>query len=163
MAWRLELLAEQTNAAPPLPPGPARLASDPHALLHQRGEGESGHLLLTAAELFGAGWPDQPCWPGGWLAVLEALASAQTPLQLWAPLEWEPALRGLPLPACAHWRWLLIEAPFSPPLAEGDDLIAETGPWQGGFEPWSDPLVPALVRAVRRRLAAAGVGPVHGP
>jgi hypothetical protein len=131
--------------------------------LHQCGAEESGHLLLAAAELFGAGWPDQPCWPEGWPAALEALASPQSPLQLWAPLEWEPALRGLSIPAGAQWRWLLIEAPFSPPLAEGDDLIAEAGPWQEGFEPWSDPLVPALVRAVRRRLAAAGVGPVHGP
>jgi hypothetical protein len=163
MAWRLQLLAEQTAAAAPPPPGPARLASDPHALLHQCGAEESGHLLLAAAELFGAGWPDQPCWPEGWPAALEALASPQSPLQLWAPLEWEPALRGLSIPAGAQWRWLLIEAPFSPPLAEGDDLIAEAGPWQEGFEPWSDPLVPALVRAVRRRLAAAGVGPVHGP
>jgi hypothetical protein len=123
----------------------------------------SRHLLLASAELFGSGWPDQPQWPQHWVAALEALACEAQPLQLWAPLEWEPALRALQLPAGAQWRWLLIEAPFSPSLAEGDGMIADPGSWTGGFEPWSEPLLPALERAVRRRLTAAGAGPVHGP
>lgn len=161
MAWRLRLHTELEAAAPPLPLGPARLAADPWALA--AAPDGSRHLLLAEPELFGPGWPDQPAWPLGWAEALEALASSEMPLQLWAPLEWEPALRALPLPAGAQWRWLLIEAPFSPSLAAGDDLIAEGGAWSGGFEPWSEPLLPALERAVRRRLTAAGIGPVHGP
>ena len=157
MAWRLGQAAQLAAAAAPLPSGAAQLASDPQLLDPQLGG--SRHLLLAAPQLFGAGWPDRPCWPPGWLAALQAAA----PLLLWAPLEWEPALRELPLPAGVQWCWLLIEAPFSPSLAEGDDLIAEAGPWQGGFEPWSDPPLPALVRAVRRQLQAAGAGPIHGP
>ena len=161
MTWRLRLHAELQAAAPPLPAGPALLAAEPGALMAS-GEA-SRHLLLASAELFGHGWPDQPQWPQNWVAALEALACEAQPLQLWAPREWEPALRALPLPAGAQWRWLLIEAPFSPSLAEGDDLIADAGSWTGGFEPWSEPLLPALERAVRRRLTAAGAGPVHGP
>ena len=157
MAWRLRMAAEAAAGVPPLNPGPAQLATDPRAL-GARG-GASGHLLLASPELFGADWPDRCCWPEGWLAALQAAA----PLQLWAALEWEPALRDLPLPAGAHWRWLPIEAPFSAPLDEGDDLIAEGPGWEGGFAPWSDPLLRALVRAVRRQLQAAGAGPLHGP
>jgi len=161
MAWRLQLHTELQAEAPPLPLGPARLAADPWALA--AAPDGSRHLLLAEPTLFGPGWPDQPAWPPGWAEALEALASSEMPLQLWAPLEWEPALRALPLPAGAQWRWLLIEAPFSPSLADGDDLIAEGGACSGGFEPWSEPLLPALERAVRRRLMAAGIGPVHGP
>lgn len=158
MAWRLRLFSAQLADAPPLPAGPAQLATDPRDLVGDRSM--SRHLLLAnPAELFGAGWPDQPIWPHDWQASLQSLSS----LQLWAPLEWEPALRSLPLPSDAQWRWLLIEAPFSPSLHDGDDLIAGDGPWQGGFEPWSEPLLPALERAVRRQLNAAGAGPVLGP
>ncbi len=165
MAWRLQLLAEHRAAAPPLPVGPALLACDPRALAGAGGR--SFHLLLAAPQLFGEGWPDQARWPEGWPAALNSLAAPENPLQLWAPLEWEPALRDLPLPAGAQWRWLLIEAPFSAPLAEAEADVdaspAPEGPWAGGFEPWSDPLLPALERAVRRELLAAGGGPVHGP
>jgi len=162
LPWRLRLLAEQRAAAPPLPPGPACLAWDPWALVD--GRASSRHLLLSSAALFGEGWLDQPRWPEAWPQALAAVASEAEPLELWAPLEWEPALRALPLPAGARWRWVLIEAPFSPPLEEAGDLIAgDDGAWRGGFEPWSEPLAPALERAVRRELVAAGGGPVHGP
>lgn len=153
MAWRLGLYRRQLASALPPPPGPARLATDPACLVVAAAEQpELGrHLLLADGLLFGSGWPDAPCWPPGWLEALQAAA----PLQLWAPFEWEPALRELPLPAGVCWQWLLIEAPFSPPLDQGDDLIAADGLWAGGFEPWSDPPIEAVERAVRRRLLAA--------
>ena len=79
-----------------------------------------------------------------------------------APFEWEPALRQLPLPPGVHWHWLLIETPFSPELAQGEDLIAGPGPWQEGFEPWSNPPLAGVEQAVRRRLLAAGAQPLPG-
>ncbi len=159
MAWRLGLHRRSWAAAPPLPSGPARLATQPALFADPAAQpAASRHLLLADPQLWGPGWPDQPRWPQGWPAALEAAA----PLQLWAPFEWQPALADLPLPAGVHWRWLLIEAPFSPELAQGDDLIASGGSWDGGFEPWSDPPLPALERAVRRRLQAAGAQPLPG-
>lgn len=156
LSWRLALHRQTMAAARPLPAGPARLARDPWALV--AAAGGSAHLLLADSELFGAGWPDQPCWPEDWLAGLQAAA----PLELWAPFEWEPALRQLPLPAGVGWQWLLIEAPFSPELEQGEDLIAGPGPWDGGFEPRSTPPLVGLERAVRRRLLAAGASPLPG-
>jgi hypothetical protein len=150
LAWRLALYRTSLAAAPPLPPGPSRLASDPRAL-DPAADG-SAHLLLADPQVFGADWPNQVSWPEGWLPALQAAA----PVQLWAPMEWEVALRSLPLPAGVVWRWLLIEAPFSPELEQGEDLIAGPGPWDGGFEPWSAQPLAGLERAVRRRLQAAG-------
>jgi hypothetical protein len=157
MAWRLDLAAQHGASASPIPPGPARLAVHPLQLVDCAEA--SGHLLLPHPDLFGAGWPDQVGWPEGWLRAMEAAG----PLRLWAPMEWEPALRHLPLPPGCQWCWLPIEAPFSPSLDQGVDRIAADGPWQGGFEPWSDPLLPALEWVVRRRLRAAGADPVQGP
>jgi len=157
MAWRLALHRQALAVAAPLPPGPALLATDPRALA--AANGASRHLLLADPQLFGPDWPNRPDWPPGWPAALQAAA----PLQLWAPFEWEPALRPLPLPAGVQWRWVLIEAPFSPPLDQGDDLIAAAGAWDGGFEPWSDPPLAGLERAVRRCLRAAGASPLQGP
>lgn len=159
MAWRLGLYRQACAAAPSLPSGPARLACNPAALLEESLEaGVSRHLLLADPSLWGGVWPDQPRWPHGWLQTLSAVA----PVQIWAPFEWEPALRDLPIPSGAVWRWLLIEAPFSPALEQGEDLIAEEVPWDGGFAPWSDPPLPALERAVRCLLAAAGCLPLPG-
>jgi hypothetical protein len=62
----------------------------------------------------------------------------------------------LALPSGACWRWLLIEAPFSPALEQGEDLLAADFPWGGGFDPWSEPPLIALEWAVRRQLQAAG-------
>jgi len=157
MAWRLDLAAQHAAGSAPLPPGPARLAIHPLQLVACAGV--SRHLLLPHADLFGEGWPDQACWPEGWLSALESAA----PLRLWAPMEWEPALRHLSVPAGCQWCWLPIEAPFSPPLDQGVDRIAADGPWQGGFEPWSEPLLPALEWSVKRHLQAAGAHPVQGP
>jgi hypothetical protein len=160
MAWRLELQRQALAAAPPLPPGPAQLALDPRQL--QPEPGVSRHLLLVDPGRLAGRWPDACAWPAGWL---EALSQA-APLKLWAPLEWEPALRSLPLPPEVQWRWRLIEAPFSPALDDGDDLLAEpaAGPGlePGAFEPWSEPLLPALERAVRRALLRAGAEPLPG-
>jgi hypothetical protein len=160
MAFRLELHRRTQAAAPPLPQqGPAMLATDPTQFAAATSERpESCHLLLADPHLFGPGWPDAPHWPPGWLEAIQAAA----PLQLWAPFEWEPAVRALPLPAGVHWRWLLIEAPFSPALDQGADLIAEDGQWQGGFEPWCDPPLVAVERAVRRRLRDVGSEPRFG-
>lgn len=139
--------------------GPAQLATDPLLFRPTGAVPAAGrHLLLADPCVFGYAWPDAPRWPDGWLAAMAAAA----PLVIWAPFEWEPALRPLPLPAGVHWRWLLIEAPFSPALAEGDDLIADAWPWDGGFEPWSDPASVAVERAVCRQLLAAGAEPVVG-
>jgi hypothetical protein len=157
MAWRLDLAAQHAARATALPPGPARLALHPLQLVDCAEA--SRHLLLPRPDLFGAGWPDQVGWPEGWLGALEAAR----PLRLWAPMEWEPALRHLPLPTGCQWCWLPMEAPFSPSLDQGVDRIAADGPWQGGFEPWSAPLLPALEWSVRRRLRAAGADPVQGP
>ena len=159
MAWRLALHRQYLAAAAALPAGPAQLATEPGCLAPGvRPPGSSAHLLLNEPKLFGAAWPDQPCWPPIWLAALEASA----PLHIWAPFEWEPALRQLPLPSGVHWHWLLIEAPFSPELAQGEDLIAGPGPWQEGFEPWRNPPLAGVEQAVRRRLLAAGAQPLPG-
>lgn len=159
MAWRLGLYRRQLATTTPPSSGPARLANDPAALVAEPLDAAvTRHLLLADPQLFGTGWPDQPAWPPGWPEALQAAA----PLQLWAPFAWEPALRELPLPTGVGWQWLLIEAPFSPPLDQGEDLIASDGPWAGGFEPWSDPPLAALERAVRRRLLAVGAQPLPG-
>lgn len=159
-AWRLALLGRTQAVAPPLPPGPARVAAHPGQLAVDAPERqESRHLLLADPEVFGAGWPNALHWPFGWLEALQAAA----PLLLWAALEWEPAVRELPLPQGVQWRWVLIEAPFSPALDQGEDLLAEGGPWGGGFEPWSDPPLVALQRAVLRQLRAAGAEPHSDP
>lgn len=155
-AWRLALHRQTQAAASPLPVGPALLVADPGRFAVAAPERlESRHLLLADPDVFGPGWPNVPQWPSGWLEVLLEAA----PLQLWAPLEWEPAVRELPLPEGVQWQWLLVEAPFSPALDQGADLIAEEGLWSGGFEPWSDPPLVALERAVLRRLRAAGAEP----
>lgn len=153
MAWRLTSHQQVQRSAEPLRPGPAQLALDPRDF-DARTEG-SRHLLVADPSLFGPGWPDGCSWPEGWQAALAAAA----PLQIWAPWLWAPALAPLALPPGAQWRWLLMEPPFSADLGDGDDLLAQNGPWQGGFEPWSDPLLPALERAVRRQLHGAGAVP----
>ena len=159
MAWRLALHRQYLAAAAPLPAGPAQLATEPGCLAPGvRPPGSSSHLLLSDPQLFGAAWPDNPCWPHAWFPALGAAA----PLHIWAPFEWEPALRQLPLPPGVHWHWLLIETPFSPELAQGEDLIAGPGPWQEGFEPWSNPPLAGVERAVRRRLLSAGAQPLPG-
>ena len=155
MVWRLELYRQALAAAPPLAGGPALLAANPSQFAASSELPVSRHLLLADPELFGPGWPHAPQWPAGWLEGLQAAA----PLQLWAPFEWEPAVRQLPLPAGAHWQWLLIEAPFSPALDQGTDLLAEDGRWWGGFEPWSASPLAAVERAACRRLRAAGAEP----
>lgn len=158
MAWRLQLHRRTWAAAPPLPAGPARLVLSPDQLAALPA-GISRHLLLADPAPFAGCWPDAPLWPAGWYERLQAAS----PVQIWAPFEWEPALRDLPLPAGAVWRWALIEAPFSPELDQGEDLIAETGPWAGGFEPWSDPGWIGMARVARRQLEFCGSGPVESP
>jgi len=158
MAWRLQLYLRARTTAPPLPTGPARLALTPEAL-EAVPAGVSRHLLLADPGLLVGCWPDAPLWRPGWFERLRAAS----PVQIWAPFEWEPALRDLPLPAGAVWRWVLIEAPFSPELDQGEDLLAETGSWAGGFEPWSDPGWIGVARAARRQLEANGLGPVESP
>ena len=162
MAWRLQRQRQLLKEPASLPPGPAQLALDPRALTGKPAPA-SRPLLLSDPQVFGEGWPDTCCWPEGWLEALVAAA----PLQLWAPLEWEPALTALPLPPGMQWRWRLIEAPFSPPLADGEDLLAEMAAAGGAdgrdalaFEPWSEPLLPALEQAVRRALLQAGADPL---
>jgi hypothetical protein len=156
MAWRLDLHQQAIRNQMPLSAGPAQLALDPRQFTSQ--SDSSRHLLLIDPELLGSSWPDHCRWPDGWLPALAAAA----PLQIWAPLLWEPALAALPLPASVGWRWLLIEPPFSADLKDGDDLPATTGTWAAGFEPWSDPLLPAVERAVRRQLQKAGALPRAG-
>ncbi|MGB5134614.1 MAG: hypothetical protein WBN89_05505 [Prochlorococcaceae cyanobacterium] len=158
MAWRLQLHRRALAAAPSLPGGPAWLLLTAEAL-EMVPASVSCHLLLADPATFAGSWPDAPLWPPGWY---ERLAAA-SPLQVWAPFEWEPALRDLPLPAGVVWRWVLIEAPFSPALDQGADLIAETGGWAAGFEPWSDPAWIGVARAARRQLEASGAGPVESP
>jgi hypothetical protein len=156
MAWRLRLHRQAVAAAPPLPAGPARLVDNPEALAGVPA-GYSRQLVLGDPPPFSGSWPDAPAWPPGWLEQLQRAA----PVQIWVPFAWEPALRELPLPAGVVWRWVLIEAPFSPELGQGDDLIAEDGPWTGGFEPWCEPPRRAVARAVRRQLEAQGAGPIE--
>ncbi|TVS07575.1 MAG: hypothetical protein EA413_00745 [Cyanobium sp. PLM2.Bin73] len=156
MAWRLGLHRQALATAPPLPAGPAVLVPTPQRLAALPAAC-SRHLVFGDPPPFSGSWPDVPAWPQGWWELLERAA----PVQLWAPFAWEPALRELPLPAGVVWRWALIEAPFSPELGQGDDLIAEDGLWAGGFEPWCEPLVRAVARAARRRLEAEGAGPVQ--
>jgi hypothetical protein len=155
--WRISLFRLQQPQPLLVPPGAAQLATDP--LLFPASGAAAGvgrHLLLSDPVVFGSEWPDAPRWPDGWLAAIAAAA----PLLVWAPFEWEPALRYLSLPDGVCWRWLLIEAPFSPALAQGDDLIAAECPWDAGFEPWSDPPLVAVERAVRRQLLAVGAEPL---
>lgn len=153
MEWRLALHRRFQAAAPQLAAGPALLADDPGPLVSAAQElQQSRHLLLADPDVFGPGWPNALDWPSGWLEALQAAA----PLQLWAPFEWEPAVRELPLPAGVQWQWVLIEAPFSPALEQGEDLIAEEGLWSGGFEPWSQQPLVAVERAARRCLRAVG-------
>jgi len=59
-----------------------------------------------------------------WLTALAAAA----PLQIWAPLLWEPALVALPLPAGVRWRWLLIEPLVNADPKAGGDLPAAAAP-----------------------------------
>ena len=155
--WRMALLKRLQPEPLSLPRSTAYLATHPscfpfaaEAPLHTR------HLLMADPEVFGGDWPDAPQWPDGWLAAI----AAASPLFVWAPFEWEPALRQLPLPDGVHWRWLLIEAPFSAALGQGDDLIAGACPWDAGFEPWSDPPHIAVERAVCRHLLAMGAEPI---
>ncbi|MCP9928000.1 hypothetical protein [Cyanobium sp. CH-040] len=156
MTWRLQLHREALSAAPPLPTGPAQLLLAPDAL-QAVPAGVSRHLVLADPAPFEGHWPDAPAWSAGWYERLQAAV----PVQIWAPFEWEPAVRDLPLPAGAIWRWVLIEAPFSADLRQGEDLLADSGPWAGGFEPWSDPAWIGVARAARRQLEAAGAGPVE--
>jgi hypothetical protein len=157
LSWRISLFRRLQSEPLSLPPGTAYLATDPSGFpVSGIPFGQSKHLLLADPDVFGSDWPDLPHWPDGWLAAI----AAATPLLVWAPFEWEPALRHLPLPDGVSWRWLLIEAPFSPALAQGDDLIAAECPWDAGFEPWSDPPLVAVERAVRRQLLAMGAEPL---
>lgn len=156
MAWRLGLHRQTLAAAPALPAGPAWLVRD-LAQLAEVPADHSRHLLLGDPPPFAGPWPDAPAWPEGWVETLQRAA----PVQIWAPFEWEPAVRELPLPAGVVWRWTLIEAPFSPELGQGEDLIAEDGSWAGGFEPWCEPIWQAVARAARRQLKAQGAGPVQ--
>jgi hypothetical protein len=156
MAWRLRLYRNACAEAAALPTGPACLVRSLEAL-EVVPAGVSRHLLLADPAPFSGCWPDAPRWPAGWFERLQGAS----PVQIWAPFEWEPALRDLPLPAGVRWRWVLIEAPFSPELGQGEDLIAEDGPWAGGFEPWSDPAWIGVARAARRQLEASGSGPVE--
>jgi hypothetical protein len=158
MAWRLRLHRAALAAAPPLPSGAAKLVLEPESL-QAVAPGVSRHLVLADPAPFEGCWPDAPSWPPGWFERLEFAA----PVQIWAPFEWEPAMRELPLPPGAFWRWALIEAPFSPELCQGTDLIAGSGAWAGGFEPWSDPAWIGVARAAQRQLEAAGSGPVESP
>lgn len=158
LRWRISLFRRLQSEALFLSPGAACLATDPSSLPASGvSAAQSRHLLLADPDVFGRDWPDVPRWPENWLAAI----AAASPLVVWAPFEWEPALRHLPLPAGARWRWLLIEAPFSPPLDQGEDLIAAEWPWDTGFEPWSDPPLVAVERAVRRQLLAMGAEPVE--
>jgi len=155
--WRTSLFRLQQPEPLLVPPGAAHLATDPLVFSASgAAAGVGRHLLLADPVVFGSEWPDAPRWPDGWLAAI----AAATPLFVWAPFEWEPALRHLSLPDGVRWRWLLIEAPFSPALAQGDDLIAAESPWDAGFEPWSDPPLVAVERAVRRQLLAVGAEPL---
>jgi hypothetical protein len=155
--WRISLYRRLQPQPLPFQPGPAQLATTPLAFsVRELPRVVNRHLLMVDPLIFGDQWPATPSWPAGWQ---EAIAAAG-PITLWAPLEWEPALRVLSLPSGASWRWLLIEAPFSPSLDQGEDLVAEEPPWDGGFEPWSDPPLAGVERAVRHCLAAAGADPV---
>lgn len=157
--WRLSLF--HSLQPQPLPPqsGPAQLASTPLAFLRETAPSAGHrHLLVAEPSVFGEQWPAAPRWPAGWLEAIAAVA----PITLWAPFEWEPALRVLALPRGACWRWLLIEAPFSPALDQGEDLLAADSPWGGGFDPWSEPGLIAMEWAVRRQLQAAGADPLSG-
>lgn len=158
MPWRLRLHAEASAKAPPLPGGPAQLVCHPETLAAVP-PGVSRHLVLGDPELLGRPWPEAPTWPQGWFEQLQLAA----PLQIWAPFEWEPALRDLPLPEAVHWRWALIEAPFSPELEQGDDLIADRPPWAGGFQAWSEPGWIGVARVAQRCLESHRAGPVEFP
>ncbi len=157
--WRLSLFRRLQPDPLPSQQGPAQLATTPLGFPVLDGS-SCGHRHLLVAEplLFGEQWPALPRWPAGWLEAIAAVA----PLTLWAPFEWEPALRELSLPSGASWRWLLMEAPFSPALDQGEDLIAAEPPWDGGFDPWSEPPLAAVEWAVRRQLKAAGAEPAPG-
>jgi hypothetical protein len=144
--WRLTLFRRLQPQPLPPQPGPAQLASTPLAFLRENTPSAGcRHLLVADPSVFAEQWPASPRWPADWLEAMAAVA----PLTLWAPFEWEPALRVLPLPPGACWRWLLIEAPFSPALEQGEDLLAADFPW-------GEPPLIALEWAVRRQLQAAG-------
>jgi lipopolysaccharide biosynthesis glycosyltransferase len=159
ITWRYNLFLKSFGLCGLLPTGSMFFAIHPDEFGcdHVQAD-QSRHLLLSDHGLWGQDWPDQCCWPDGWLQSLHKAS----PLMIWAPFEWEPALRDLPLPSGVDWHWLLIEAPFSPSLAEGADLIADDGEWHHGFEPWSDPLLPAMERAVRRQFPG-GIEVSYGP
>jgi hypothetical protein len=157
LRWRISLFRLQQPEPLSLQPGVAHLATDPLLFRASGIASASGqHLLLADPIVFGSGWPDAPRWPDGWLEAIAATA----PLLVWAPFEWEPALRQLPLPDGVCWRWLLIEAPFSPALEQGEDAMAAECPWDTGFEPWSDPPLVAIEHAVCRQLVAIGAQPL---
>jgi lipopolysaccharide biosynthesis glycosyltransferase len=158
--WRLLLWQQVDSASVVVPDGAACLGvavDDFSADLVA--DCASRHLLLAHYQIFGTGWPNEPAWPEGWL---ERMASS-APLWLWAPFEWEPALRELPLPHGVHWRWVLIEAPFSPDLAHADEMCVSESPWDAAFEPFAEPPLLALERAVRHRLAREGAIPLPSP
>lgn len=157
--WRLSLFRRLQPEPLPPQPGPAQLASTPLAFLRENTPSAGHrHLLVADPSVFAKHWPASPRWPAGWLEAMAAVA----PITLWAPFEWEPALRVLALPSGACWRWLLIEAPFSPALDQGEDGLGVDSPGGGGFDPWSEPPLIALEWAVRRQLQAAGAESVAG-
>ncbi len=158
--WRLSLWRQYQELAMAVPAGAACLgvALDDFTA-DTFGDCGSRHLLLAHYQVFGADWPNLPVWPDGWLEGMANLA----PLWLWAPFEWEPALRDLPLPAGVYWRWVLIEAPFSPDLAQVDDVLADQAPWEDAFQPFAEPPLVGLEHAVALQLGREGAVPVPNP
>jgi hypothetical protein len=158
--WRLRLWTDAQSRSVSVPAGPAHLgvALEEFSSAPARDLDASRHLILAHYQVFAGGWPNHPCWPEGWLERMAAIA----PLWLWAPFEWEPALRHLPLPPGVHWRWVLIEAPFSPDLANCEDVLAEETPWESSFQPFDHSPVLGLERAVRLQLIREGAIPLPG-
>jgi len=156
---RLALFAAHAREPiPGLSSGAAlQLASDPRQL--QGGAaGCSVHLLLADPGLLGERWAAQPQLPAAWLPALATLGQAGG-VVIWSAFELEPALRLLALPPGVCCRYVLIEAPFSPALEQGIDLVSSD---PDGYQPISaDPLLAMLLAVIRRcsqALAAAGRG-----
>lgn len=154
--WRLASFRQSLDADPGLPAsGDACIVGSFEAIADLDSGFDSLHLIVVDLAAFGGIFAEAIVWPAEWLAM----AGSVGVIHLWLPFELSSFFVDHDIPHCFMLHWVLIEAPFSPELAQ--DVDAPVASSQAlCFEPWSLDPVRAMAAAVQRRLRHAGCQPV---